>query len=182
VRAQALAPFLFVIAWVCLAVLWHDPTFQRAGRARAFARIVHTLGSTEPETGAPARTYRLAPIVPRPGRTRAEVRAELGVPDGQPLAAVYLNPHFRDPSIATSLEEGLGRRGFRPYAVGEGSRGRPGWVPRSWWETPISPPRSPSPPGRCRSAAAVPPCGPRGAVGPRLRGAAPRHALGPGVP
>ena len=101
----------------------------RSVRARAFARILHTLGSTEPETGDPARTYRLAPIVPRPGRTRAEVRAELGVPDGQPLAAVYLNPHFRDPSIAAALEEGLGRRGFRMYAVGEGYRGRQGWVP-----------------------------------------------------
>ena len=73
------------------------PARARAVRDRAFARIVHTLGSTEPEAGSPPRTHRLAPIVARPGRTRAEVRAELGVPAGVPLAAVYLNPHFKDP-------------------------------------------------------------------------------------
>src|SRR5262249_25396322 len=81
-----------------------------------------------PEPGTSPRTFRLAPIVPRPERTRGEVRAELGVCDGVPLAAVYLNPHFRDPSIAEALEEGLRRRGFRMHAVGEGYRGRPGWV------------------------------------------------------
>ena len=71
---------------------------------------------------------RLAPIVARPGRTRAEVRAALGILDGLPLAAVYLNPHFRDPSIAAAIEEGLSRGGFRIHAVGEGYRARPGWV------------------------------------------------------
>ena len=29
---------------------------------------IHTLGTAEPEPGAPSRTYRLAPIVARPGR------------------------------------------------------------------------------------------------------------------
>lgn len=100
----------------------------RAVRERAFARIIHTLGSTEPEPGSAPRTYRFAPIVARPERTRAQVRAELGVPDGVPLAAVYLNPHFKDPAIAAALEEGLRRRGFRAYAVGEGYRARSGWV------------------------------------------------------
>jgi hypothetical protein len=50
------------------------------------------------------------------------------VPDGVPLAAVYLNPHFKDPCIAAAVEEGLARGGFRVHAVGEGYRTRSGWV------------------------------------------------------
>jgi hypothetical protein len=45
-----------------------------------------------------------------------------------PLAAVYLNPQFKDPSIAAALEEGLGQAGFRLYGVGEGYRTRAGWT------------------------------------------------------
>jgi hypothetical protein len=97
-------------------------------RERAFGRIIHTLGSSEPEPGTSPRTYRMAPIVARPERTPDQVRAELGVSAGARLAAVYLNPHFRHPSIAEAVEEGLGRRGFRMVAVGEGYRDRPGWV------------------------------------------------------
>jgi hypothetical protein len=110
---------------------WIAARFRRALRVirdRAFARIVHTLGSAAVEPGGPPRTYRVAPIVARPGRSRAEVRAALGVPDGVPLAAVYLNPHFKDPSIAASVEDGLAHGGFRVHAVGEGYRARPGWV------------------------------------------------------
>jgi hypothetical protein len=110
---------------------WVADRFRRALRVvrdRAFARIVHTLGSAGVESASPPRTYRVAPIVARPGRTRAEVRAALGVPDGVPLAAVYLNPHFKDPCIAAAVEEGLARGGFRLHAVGEGYRRRNGWV------------------------------------------------------
>jgi len=111
---------------------WVAERYRRAlhaVRKRAFARIVHTLGATGLEPGSGPRTYRLAPLIARPGRTRDTVRAELGIPDGVPLAAVYLNPHFRDPAIAAAVEEGLRRRGFRLHAVGEGYAGRPGWIP-----------------------------------------------------
>jgi len=101
----------------------------RAVEARAFGRIVHTLGSTDVPPGAAPRTFRLAPIVARPSRGREEVRAALGVPAAAPLAAVYLNPHFRDPTIAAAVEQGLARGGYRLHAVGEGYRGRRGWVP-----------------------------------------------------
>jgi len=110
---------------------WIAERFRRALRVvrdRAFARIIHTLGSSGTEPGSPPRTYRVAPIVARPGRTRAEVRDALSAPDGVPLAAVYLNPHFKDPSIAAAVEEGLAPGGFRVHAVGEGYRTRPGWV------------------------------------------------------
>ncbi len=113
------------------APAWVVGRYRRAlavVRDRAFARIVHTLGEVGAAPGGTARTFRLPPIVARPDRTRAEVRAALGVPDGVPLAAVYLNPHFKDPSIATALEEGLRAGGFRLRAVGEGYRERPGWV------------------------------------------------------
>ena len=99
----------------------------RAVRARAFARIVHTLGSTEYQAGLP-RTFRFAPLVARPERTPADVRTELGVPAGARLAAVYLNPHFRHPAIAAALEEGLRRGGYHLHAVGEGYARRPGWT------------------------------------------------------
>jgi hypothetical protein len=99
----------------------------QAVRARAFARIVHTLGSTDAEGGLPW-TFRLVPLVARPERSPAQVRAELGVPPGVRLAAVYLNPHFRQPAIAAALEEGLRRGGYRLHAVGEGYAGRPGWL------------------------------------------------------
>jgi hypothetical protein len=113
------------------APVWLADRYRHAVRVvrdRAFARIVHTLGSNAPEPGSPPRTVRLAPIIARPGRCRAEVRADLGVPDGVPLAAVYLNPHFKDPSIAAALEEGLGLAGFRLHGVGEGYRTRAGWT------------------------------------------------------
>lgn len=100
----------------------------RAVRDRSFARIIHTLGSTGPQRDAAPLTVRLAPIVARPGRTRAQVRADLAAPNGVRLAAVYLNPHFKDPVIASALEEALRRGGFRVHAVGEGYRTRPGWV------------------------------------------------------
>jgi hypothetical protein len=96
-------------------------------RDRAFARIVHALGETEVEERTPPRTFRLAPVVARPARSRAEVRSALEVPGGVPLAAVYLNPHFRDPSIAQSVEDGLRMAGFQIHAVGEGYTRRPGW-------------------------------------------------------
>ncbi|MDC8757091.1 hypothetical protein [Janthinobacterium fluminis] len=42
-------------------------------------------------------------------------------------AAVYLNPHFRDPQLAEALESGLAGAGERPHLVGEGYAGRAGW-------------------------------------------------------
>jgi hypothetical protein len=112
------------------APAWVAHRYRRglqAVRARAFARIIHTLGSTEPDAGLP-RTFRLVPLVAAPERNPAQVRAELGVPPGARLAAVYLNPHFRHPTIAAAVEEGLRRGGYRFHAVGEGYAGRPGWV------------------------------------------------------
>ena len=100
----------------------------RAVEARAFGRIVHTLGSTDVPPAAAPRTYRIAPIVARPARGREAVREALRVPARSPLAAVYLNPHFRDPTIATALEDGLARASMHLHAVGEGYSGRPGWV------------------------------------------------------
>lgn len=99
----------------------------RAVRSRAFARVMHTLGRTGVEAGSP-RTFRFAPLVARPERTPAQVRAELGVPSGTRLAAVYLNPHFRHPAIVAALEEGLRRGGYHLHAVGEGYPGRRGWL------------------------------------------------------
>jgi hypothetical protein len=98
-----------------------------AVRERAFGHIIHTLGSTRVARPHLPRTYVMPPIVARPARTRAQVRRDLGVPDGAPLAAIYLNPHVREPSIAAALEGALRQGGFHLHAVGEGYATRPGW-------------------------------------------------------
>ena len=43
-------------------------------------------------------------------------------------AAVYLNPHFRDPAIAQALETGLQAAHLSAHCVGEGYAGRAGWL------------------------------------------------------
>ncbi len=98
----------------------------RGARDLAFGRIIHAVGTANAALRTP-RTYRLPPVVARPTRSRAEVRQTLGVSEGVPLAAVYLNPHFREPAIAAALEDALHTRGFQVHAVGEGYAGRPGW-------------------------------------------------------
>lgn len=98
----------------------------RAVRDRAFGQIVHTLGVAPVPLGKP-RHYLLPPLVAVPRQERDDVRRHLGVPEGVPLAAVYLNPHFREPSIALAVEQALRGRGFHLHAVAEGFAGRPGW-------------------------------------------------------
>jgi hypothetical protein len=91
-------------------------------RGRAFACVEHSL-LPRASRGAVV----VPPIVAAPGRSRAQVRAALGLSPGHRLAAVYLNPHFADARLAGALEAALVRRGFRVHAVGEGYAGRPGW-------------------------------------------------------
>jgi len=52
-------------------------------------------------------------------------------------AAVYLNPHFRDPQLAAGLEQGLAAAGLEGRMVGEGYAGRSGWLARDpqWIDT-----------------------------------------------
>ena len=112
----------------------------RGLRERSFARIVHAQGGPFGWDPA-ARLHRVPAIAARPSRSRGEMRAALGVPDGARLAVVYLNPHFRDPSIAAALEHALSRftlsyaraeskGGYRVHAVCEGYASRAGWVAR----------------------------------------------------
>jgi hypothetical protein len=102
----------------------------RAVRDRAYARVEHTFAAPFAGERDPAReSYRLLPIIAAPRRGAAEVRAALSVPARGRLAAVYLNPHFADPTVAAALERTLGAAGFHVHAVGEGFAGRPGWRP-----------------------------------------------------
>ncbi|HZO17143.1 MAG TPA: hypothetical protein VFB62_27890 [Polyangiaceae bacterium] len=90
----------------------------RSLRDRAFARIEHTLDVPIPYGEATSATsFRLPPIVAAPKVCRPE----------RPLAAVYLNPHFRDPTVAAWIEAALAERGLAMHAVGEGFAARPGW-------------------------------------------------------
>lgn len=102
--------------------------FVRRMRARAAARLEHSL--TSPRAGAydaEARSYRLLPVLEAPARSRAAVRAELGLSSWARVAAVYCNPHFRDASLAEAIEKALAASGFAMVAVGEGYAHRPGW-------------------------------------------------------
>jgi UDP:flavonoid glycosyltransferase YjiC (YdhE family) len=104
---------------------------MRAMIRRAFARshrIEISLGvrSGDGEVATTGVT-RLPPLLPAP-RERAAVRAELGVPPGQRLAVVYLNPYFKDPSLAAAIEDALA--GFHVHAVAEGFADRSGWRAR----------------------------------------------------
>jgi hypothetical protein len=87
-------------------------------RDRAFARLEHSLI---------ARAGVLPPLVAPPTVSSHVLRGELGLDRRARLAAVYLNPHFREARIAEALERGLMRAGFTLYAVGEGFARRPGW-------------------------------------------------------
>lgn len=94
---------------------------------RAFGRITHALSQPTTRAMTDGRTFQLAPPVAALTRTREEVRAKLAIPAGQKLAAVYLNPHFRDPQIASRLEWALAQRGYAFCGVSEPYAARPGW-------------------------------------------------------
>jgi UDP:flavonoid glycosyltransferase YjiC (YdhE family) len=94
----------------------------RGLRGRGLAVVEHAWD------GAPAHdVLHLPPLVDPPARGAAEVRAALDLPPDARLAAVYLNPHFRDPALAAALEEALAGAGYRMHAVGEGFAARDGW-------------------------------------------------------
>jgi len=112
------------------------PTWVSAGYRRllaalrdsAFGCVEHSLAAADRAgvTLAPTR-FRLPPLVRPPLRPRAAVRRALGLAPGERLAAIYLNPHFRDAAIAVRLEAALAAAGFRHYGVSEPWAGRPGW-------------------------------------------------------
>jgi len=110
---------------------WASAGFRsllEAADARAFGRIVHSLAADDRagRCDGPNR-FRLPPLVAAPRRPRAAVRAALGLGDRDRLAAIYLNPHFRDPRVAAGLENALATAGAHFYGVSEPWAGRPGW-------------------------------------------------------
>lgn len=89
----------------------------------AFGRAVHGEGNS----------YRLpTPVAiahPPPNRRSTDVAAEnIRGTARTPRAAVYLNPHFRDPHLAQALEDGLSGAGVNAHLVGEGYAERSGWL------------------------------------------------------
>lgn len=107
----------------------------RTLRSRSFACVEHSLWFDAPRETALAGasragscpTVQLPPLVARPQRSRAVVRAALGLAPHERLAAVYLNPHFTDPRIARVVEDTLAALNVRSHRVGEGYANRPGW-------------------------------------------------------
>jgi hypothetical protein len=86
-------------------------------RDNAFGRITHTLGTARADRRA--RSWWLPPIVAEPKPQAAHAAR---------LAVVYLNPHYRDPAIASAVEAAVERQGFTLYGVSEIFAGRPGWI------------------------------------------------------
>jgi hypothetical protein len=108
----------------------HFAEWIAALAGRAYARIEHGLAAPAEGMFRPAdRTFVLSPLIGLPGRSRDEVRAALGVAPGQKLAAVYLNPHFRDARLAAALRGALAERGFVAHGVGEGLSEQQGFMP-----------------------------------------------------
>nr|BFD42615.1 hypothetical protein FFPRI1PSEUD_41140 [Pseudomonas sp. FFPRI_1] len=84
----------------------------------ARASIEHDFAYEIDDSQAPA-LYRL----PTPVALACELPA-----DAVAGAAVYLNPHFREPALADALSAGLADAGLDAHRVGEGYAGRPGWL------------------------------------------------------
>jgi hypothetical protein len=110
---------------------WASRAFRRtiqAADARAFGRIVHSLAPRDRFGRRDGRNrFRLPPLLAPPRRSRAAVRETLGLRERDPLAAIYLNPHFRDLRLAAELEAELAGAGIRFVGVSEPWAGRPGW-------------------------------------------------------
>jgi hypothetical protein len=114
--------------------------------ARAFERVVNwQLASSraciehdfayDAGGGAQASPYRLPTPVPViPAALDGEASAVETTPPCE--AAVYLNPHFCDRSLAAALVAGLGDAGLQAHKVGEGYAGCDGWrgVDEAWAE------------------------------------------------
>ncbi|MEB1060051.1 hypothetical protein VDP29_17170 [Xanthomonas campestris pv. campestris] len=83
---------------------------------RAAAQLEHDFAQSQPQ--ASGRRVRLP--------TPVAIASPSATPTA-PMAAVYLNPHFRDPALAQALELGLRRAGMGSLCVGEGYAQRPGW-------------------------------------------------------
>ncbi|MFM9437275.1 hypothetical protein ACFDR9_004362 [Janthinobacterium sp. CG_23.3] len=85
------------------------------------ARLEHDFSYAKPAEGQ-GDNYRLpTPVAVVPARPPADAA-------GASRAAVYLNPHFRDPLLAEALERGLADAGLQTHLIGEGYAGRPGWL------------------------------------------------------
>ncbi|MBK8252581.1 MAG: hypothetical protein IPK82_07925 [Polyangiaceae bacterium] len=87
---------------------------------RGFARVEHNVFT--PPHGifrASDKTFVLPPLVSVPDKSPHDVRRSLNLPKHQKLAAVYLNPHFQDPHLATALQQVLSERGYHLYGVSE---------------------------------------------------------------
>jgi UDP-N-acetylglucosamine:LPS N-acetylglucosamine transferase len=84
----------------------------------SLARIEHDFSYAATCDGT---TFRL----PTPVMVAEQLDA--AVPRTQACAAVYLNPHFRDPRLAEGLETGLNCAAIQATLVGEGYAGRARW-------------------------------------------------------
>lgn len=85
----------------------------------SLARIEHDFSYAAACKGSTFRLPTPVVVARQPGVPPPHARAS---------AAVYLNPHFRDPSLAEGLETGLHRAGMQATLVGEGYAGRAGWA------------------------------------------------------
>lgn len=98
--------------------------------AAARCRIEHDFGFDAPANPAPDEARngpapkRITVQLPTPVALLADTAA---APSG-PVAAVYLNPHFRDAALADALTCGLHAAGLALHGVGEGLAGHGGWL------------------------------------------------------
>jgi len=89
---------------------------------RSLARIEHEFAYGEPQHDGHGRHRLATPVAVVDAVDRSDA--------AEHAAAVYLNPHFREPALADGLEQGLADAGLPAHFVGEGYAHRPHWHAR----------------------------------------------------
>lgn len=100
---------------------WLSNTFRRIIAwqiAAAYASITHNFAYRERLSDGERCFYLPTPVpIANPPTTKSE----------RPVAAVYLNPHFKNPEIASAIESCIQSTGLEPHLVCEGFAWRTGW-------------------------------------------------------
>ena len=109
-----------------------NPVYERLLRRlrhSGTARVVHRPLAAFDDNWTASDQVELPPLVPGPEAADEAVRGSSGA--DRPTVAVYLNPHFRDPDVARSVEKMIGALEADVHAVSDVFAHRAGWKPSS---------------------------------------------------
>lgn len=101
----------------------YGPIYRRFVRSRIASAKACVQHAFWPQPGTDRIT--LPPLLETPRWNAQQVRQYFGIDDTRPIVVAYLNPHFRDESLAKVIEEVCAQFAF--IGFGEGYVGRPKW-------------------------------------------------------